>query len=65
MLEVTKTVTYVLGTFATLVPGPYTPFLKGEYRRKTVEFWFVSIWEFLSFDQEFPSLKKRGQGRFF
>ena len=25
-----KTVTYVLGTFVTLVPGPNTPFSKGE-----------------------------------
>jgi hypothetical protein len=29
-----------------------------------VEFCSVSIWEFLSFDCEFPSLEKRGQGRF-
>ena len=29
-----KTVTYVLGTFVTLVPGPHTPFSKGEFVRR-------------------------------
>jgi hypothetical protein len=43
-----KTVTYVLGTFVTLVPGPNTPFSKGEF----------SVQDFN------PSLEKRGRGDF-
>jgi len=44
-----KTVTYVPGTFVTLVPGPYTPLSKGEFSQKLLN----------------PSLKKRGRGDLF
>jgi hypothetical protein len=50
----------------------YPPFSKGDNPERKVEFCSVSIWESLSFDYEFPSLKKhalsvvegRGQERF-
>jgi hypothetical protein len=44
-----KTVTYVPGTFVSLVPGPHTLCKKGE---------------FAPIRKNYPSLKKRGQGRF-
>src|SRR5262249_12940156 len=58
-----KTVTYVPGTFVTLVSGPHTPFSKGgNVGREKVEFGHRKYSRIRSFESEFPSLEKRVRG---